>query len=182
MYLCLSVCLSIQDAVPHTKMVPFQAQIRYTRKDGMKCMRVVTVSQRATDSQEECERESDVAVVALESIQHAAREAQLGHFMEARKRLYSVERLLKRAAHTDPQMEEHVRKWPPSLHIYLIYFFKQHICKLWFCCHTHTHTHTHNIAINCFFFFLLFSVLFFTFVRPTMWRSATSWILSSGSV
>jgi hypothetical protein len=74
----------------------------------IQCMRVITATRRVTTKRDKTEAKADVAVLALASVQRAAREAQVGRFMEARMNLFASERLMKRAAHTDTQMEEHV--------------------------------------------------------------------------
>jgi len=90
-----------------TDTVPFQAQIFFTKDNGMQCMRVITTSKPITQDRDLAEREADVAVIALEAIQEAARIAQKGNYQEARIKLFAVQKLLKRAAKTDTQMEEH---------------------------------------------------------------------------
>ncbi|CAM9856095.1 unnamed protein product [Ectocarpus sp. 12 AP-2014] len=44
--------------------LPFQVQIRYTRLDGTKCLRVLTKTQRVTKSKAAAERSMEMAVVA----------------------------------------------------------------------------------------------------------------------
>ncbi|ELR11576.1 Ras subfamily protein [Acanthamoeba castellanii str. Neff] len=96
-----------EEMATELKAAPFQVQIHYTCKDGMQCMRVITATRRVTTKRDKTEAKADVAVLALASVQRAAREAQVGRFMEARMNLFASERLMKRAAHTDTQMEEH---------------------------------------------------------------------------
>jgi len=91
----------------NAKVVPFQAQVYYTRKDGMQCMRVISTTKRVTENRAKTESTADVAVLAVAAVQRAARQAQVGRFKEARMGLFAVERLIKRASKTDAQMEEH---------------------------------------------------------------------------
>jgi hypothetical protein len=81
-------------------------------------MRVITANRPVTQKRAKTEKKADVAVIALAAVQRAAREAQVGRFMDARVNLYAAERLMKRAATTDTQMEEHVREntLPPPKH------------------------------------------------------------------
>jgi hypothetical protein len=75
-------------------------------------MRVITTTRPVAVKRSKAEKKADVAVLALAAVQRAAREAQVGRFTEARMTLFAAERLMKRAAITDTQMEEHVRLFP----------------------------------------------------------------------
>ncbi|KAL6071496.1 Ras GTPase [Balamuthia mandrillaris] len=87
--------------------IPFQAQIRFTTLDGMQCLRIVTSKFASTADRGVAEDGLDVAVVALHALHRAAEIAQAGHYLDARKLLFGVQRLLKRGAKSDIQMEEY---------------------------------------------------------------------------
>lgn len=53
--------------------VPFQLQIRYTRLDGMKCLRVITVPKKVTTDRLVAEKNVNISVVGINSIQQAAK-------------------------------------------------------------------------------------------------------------
>lgn len=79
------------------------------------CMRVITTKRPVTPKRGKAEKKADVAVLALAAVQRAARQAQVGLFEEARLNLYASERLMRRGAKTDTQMEEHVHVHPAAL-------------------------------------------------------------------
>lgn len=90
-----------EDSKNKLPAVPFQAQIRYTRLDGYKCIRIITKTAKVSNDREEVEKNLDVAVVALNGVQQAAKIALNGgeeEFEKARDQLVSVQRLLSRAA------------------------------------------------------------------------------------
>jgi len=88
--------------------IPFQAQIRYTRPDGYKCVRIITKTLQLTTDREEAEKHCDVAIVGLSAVQQTAKLALEANDMEnARKKLHCAQRLLKRAAKSTIQKEEY---------------------------------------------------------------------------
>ncbi|CAH1791039.1 unnamed protein product [Owenia fusiformis] len=88
------------------KNIPFQAQIVYTRPDGMKCMRVITKKKNTTEERFKMEQTVNVAVTGLACVQRSADIAQKGEYSEAMNHILSVERLVSRGAHLNSQMEE----------------------------------------------------------------------------
>eukprot|EP00118_Oscarella_pearsei_P013307 m.105432 g.105432 ORF g.105432 m.105432 type:complete len:807 (+) comp37219_c0_seq1:49-2469(+) len=86
--------------------LPFQVQIRYTRQDGVKCIRVISSEQKVTQSREKMEKSINVAVTGLAAVQRAAGLGQKGNFKDAQMQLQSVMRLLERSSLTDQQQEE----------------------------------------------------------------------------
>jgi len=77
--------------------LPFQVQIRFSRINGMKCVRVITRKQAVTQKREEAEKEADIDVLALGAMQHAAKIAQQGNYSKAREKVYANQRLMNRA-------------------------------------------------------------------------------------
>jgi len=78
--------------------VPFQVQIRFTRLNGMKCVRVISRKQAVTQKRAEAEKEADIEVLALGAMQTAAKTAQKGNYAKAREKVYAHQRLMNRAA------------------------------------------------------------------------------------
>jgi len=87
--------------------VPFQAQIRFRKLNGMKVLQVVTEMKKFTEMRDKAEGSIDVAAVAVNAVQQCAKLGLAGAFDEARQNLFCYERMLKRAAKTDTQMEEY---------------------------------------------------------------------------
>lgn len=86
---------------------PFQAQIRYTSKDGAKLLRVISVNKAVTKDRSVCEKGCNVAIVGLSAVQHAASVAQEGKLDDARLKLKVVQKMLQRVAtNSDEQAEE----------------------------------------------------------------------------
>lgn len=73
----------VKDSSP----LPFQVQIRYKKKDGSRCLRVLSQAKQATADKEKVENESNVAVMGLAAVQQASKLAQAGKVEEARENL-----------------------------------------------------------------------------------------------
>jgi hypothetical protein len=89
-----------------TASLPFQVQIRYTRKNGMKCLRVFSKSQNVAKDRETVEKHCNVAVIGLAAVQQAATMAQQHQYKNAQTHMQSVMRLLERGSVSDQQQEE----------------------------------------------------------------------------
>jgi len=83
--------------------LPFQLQIRYTRLDGMKCMRVISKQQPLTFDRNEAEEAANVAVIGVHSVRHVADIASKGRYLEARMENLSRNRFLSRVSRTEHQ-------------------------------------------------------------------------------
>lgn len=70
--------------------VPFQVQIKYTKMDGMKCLRVVTVMRNITKDRQIAEKNLNVSVIGLNSVQQAAKMALQGNYEQAYEYLSAV--------------------------------------------------------------------------------------------
>ncbi|KAJ4463052.1 putative Circularly permutated Ras protein 1 [Paratrimastix pyriformis] len=86
--------------VPPADLValPFQTQIRFTRRTGAKFIRVQTLAQPITRERALAEQEADVAVLSMNSVQQAARAAQKGDYMRGRLINYAAADLMQRHA------------------------------------------------------------------------------------
>lgn len=76
--------------------VPFQLQIRYTRLNGMRCVRVMTQCKRVTRDRTEAERLLSPTVIAVHSAQQSASLANKGEYTEGRKNMRAWGDLLNR--------------------------------------------------------------------------------------
>lgn len=73
--------------VKDSSSLPFQVQIRYKKKDGSKCLRVLSQAKQATVDKAKVETERNVAVMGLAAVQQASKLAQEGKVEEARENL-----------------------------------------------------------------------------------------------
>eukprot|EP00054_Salpingoeca_dolichothecata_P012110 m.67239 g.67239 ORF g.67239 m.67239 type:complete len:842 (-) comp19789_c0_seq2:154-2679(-) len=97
---------SVKNAATIPAHVPFQAQVKYVRKDGSQCMRVISMSRPSTDERKIAESELNVAVLALGAVQKCARMATNSEFEQAQRYLHVVQAMLTRASTSDQQQEE----------------------------------------------------------------------------
>eukprot|EP00058_Branchiostoma_floridae_P000234 XP_002585722.1 hypothetical protein BRAFLDRAFT_133020 [Branchiostoma floridae] len=86
---------------------PAQAQISFTRKDGARCLRVITMETKATQNREDMEKNLNIAVTGLAAVQKTSALAEGGKNDHAKVHLQNVERLLARGSVGDSQKEEH---------------------------------------------------------------------------
>eukprot|EP01114_Cavostelium_apophysatum_P018407 TRINITY_DN5686_c0_g1_i1.p1 TRINITY_DN5686_c0_g1~~TRINITY_DN5686_c0_g1_i1.p1 ORF type:complete len:465 (+),score=190.44 TRINITY_DN5686_c0_g1_i1:1431-2825(+) len=86
--------------------VPFQLQLRYTRLDGTKCLRIITVPKKATQDRKIAEKSLNVSVAGIDSIQQASRLALEGQCEPANKYLLSTKKFLEQCAVSPLQQEE----------------------------------------------------------------------------
>ncbi|KJE95673.1 ras-like protein 2 [Capsaspora owczarzaki ATCC 30864] len=85
----------------------FQAQIRFTRLDGAKCLRVITARREITSDVEVARNGLVISTMSLAAAQLGSVLAQNAAFSQARALLSGTERLMRVCAKTDAQMEEH---------------------------------------------------------------------------
>ena len=74
---------------------PFQAQIKYTTLDGMKCIRLITKLQKITFEKEEAKKEMDHNIISINAIQQSAKIAQRGDFRSAQANMHNWKNMLK---------------------------------------------------------------------------------------
>lgn len=70
----------------HLKALPFQVQIRYTRKDGMKCLRVLSKAQPITFKRAQAEKNLRMELLAAHAAKQSAELAEVGDYERARVR------------------------------------------------------------------------------------------------
>lgn len=85
-----------------------QIDIRYTRKDGATCLRVVTRQMAISTDRDVCERALNSPVIGMSAIQRAATIAQNGDYLQARCLLISTVRMLQRAMHSKVQQQSYI--------------------------------------------------------------------------
>ncbi|GAM18137.1 hypothetical protein SAMD00019534_013120 [Acytostelium subglobosum LB1] len=66
------------------KSLPFQLQITYTTMKGMKCVRVMTMTQEITTKQEVAEEHADVEVLGINMVQTSSKMASGGDYTSSR--------------------------------------------------------------------------------------------------
>lgn len=88
------------------EQVPFQVQITYTRLDGMKCLRILSKANQATNKREDMEEGINVSVLGAAAVKRTALLAKKHDAKNANVHLKAVKRLAKRGAKTSEQKEE----------------------------------------------------------------------------
>lgn len=86
--------------------LPFQVQICYTRPDGMKCMRVLTRTQKVTRSKKVAERSMSMAVVAGHAASQAGSMASKGAYQSTRVSMRAWSNLMSRNSATEKAQEQ----------------------------------------------------------------------------
>ncbi|XP_059162189.1 circularly permutated Ras protein 1-like isoform X2 [Physella acuta] len=92
-------------AAKEIKSVPFQVQINYTRKDGMRCLRVLSKSSETTTDRQRMEENINIPVLSVSTVNSTISMAKSGKGKEAQNQLKNVKRLVMRAAKSDEQKE-----------------------------------------------------------------------------
>ncbi|EGC36963.1 hypothetical protein DICPUDRAFT_168760 [Dictyostelium purpureum] len=85
---------------------PYQVQLKYTKLDGTRCLRVVSAQLKATPRFEQSTENADISTLSLAFTQHAAKVAQQEEYLEARLILRAASRLIRSICQTDEQWEE----------------------------------------------------------------------------
>ncbi|XP_046381349.2 circularly permutated Ras protein 1-like [Haliotis rufescens] len=94
------------DTIPEIDEIPFQVQIAYTRKNGMKCLRVMCKSHKFTKDRKVMEENINVAVVGLATVQKTAEMVKQGAPKQAKGHIRAAKHVIKRGAKTVEQREE----------------------------------------------------------------------------
>ena len=79
--------------------LPFQVQIRFTRRDGVKCVRCITNVQAVTDDRSVAEQNIEAPVLAQHAAQRVAVIAQQGDYRDSRVTALAYERVLGEQQH-----------------------------------------------------------------------------------
>jgi small GTP-binding protein len=90
-----------------SREIPIQVQLQYKRMDGLTCLRVIN-SKLPPITTDRCEAEKhvDVSIVALHAIRQAAQFGQQSMYLEARLKLFAIQKLLDICT-SDTQREEY---------------------------------------------------------------------------
>ena len=86
--------------------LPFQMQISYRKKDGTKCLRVLSQMKNVTTDRLQVENSMNASIIGLTQIQQSAREAETSDFKKAQNRLHAARIMMERGCKTDEQQEE----------------------------------------------------------------------------
>eukprot|EP01119_Soliformovum_irregulare_P010427 TRINITY_DN2560_c0_g1_i1.p1 TRINITY_DN2560_c0_g1~~TRINITY_DN2560_c0_g1_i1.p1 ORF type:complete len:705 (-),score=229.00 TRINITY_DN2560_c0_g1_i1:13-2127(-) len=86
--------------------LPFQVQIRYTKLNGMKCMRVISRNLKITNSQEVAEEHANLAVLGMNAVQNTAKLAAQGDYSGARFLNLKTKSLFGKVAKTEAQQRQ----------------------------------------------------------------------------
>ncbi|KAN0036620.1 hypothetical protein ACTFIV_001922 [Dictyostelium citrinum] len=86
---------------------PFQIQIKYTKLDGVRCLRVVSTQLQATPDFNTSTSNANISILAMAFTQQAAKIAQQEEYMESRLHLKAASRLIRSLCNTDEQWEEY---------------------------------------------------------------------------
>eukprot|EP01123_Difflugia_compressa_P008904 TRINITY_DN2809_c0_g1_i1.p1 TRINITY_DN2809_c0_g1~~TRINITY_DN2809_c0_g1_i1.p1 ORF type:complete len:547 (-),score=106.35 TRINITY_DN2809_c0_g1_i1:69-1709(-) len=93
---------------PPSKNLLFQVQVKYTKMNGSRCMRVLTLPQHITVDRDVAEKGLMSSVVATHALHESATLAQLGDYQQARVNLISNQRLLQRGMATKRDQLEYI--------------------------------------------------------------------------
>lgn len=96
-----------EEFIKSHKKIPVQFQIKYTKRDKSKYVRVITSALDATQDRNVAELNCNLSVIGLNAVQQSAKMAQAGEFLMARNNLLGVTKFSQRIAKTDVQMEEY---------------------------------------------------------------------------
>ncbi|KAN0035722.1 hypothetical protein ACTA71_005010 [Dictyostelium dimigraforme] len=88
------------------QIYPFQIQIKYTKLDGVRCLRVISAQLQATPDFKTSTTNANISILAMAFTQQAAKIAQQEDFMESRLHLKAASRLIRSICNTDEQWEE----------------------------------------------------------------------------
>ena len=86
------------------RQLPFQSQIHFTNKEGMRCMRVITALQDTTDNLDEA-GDINLKVLGVNAAQRCAYLASKGEYRESQAVMRSWKRMMKRNAKNSEQLE-----------------------------------------------------------------------------
>ncbi|XP_022105296.1 circularly permutated Ras protein 1-like [Acanthaster planci] len=85
--------------------LPFQVQIKYTKSDGRRFLRIVTEERETTTDRDQMEQNLNAAVTSVAAMRQAALYAEQNQTEKARLHLYSNSRFLTRQTTSDDQRE-----------------------------------------------------------------------------
>jgi len=94
--------------IQQTKCLLFQVQVRYTRLDGSRCLRILTKSQHITSDRDTTEKALVSSIIGMHALHESASLAQLGEYQHARVNLISNQRLLQRGMITRSDQKEYI--------------------------------------------------------------------------
>ncbi|XP_033628507.1 circularly permutated Ras protein 1-like [Asterias rubens] len=94
--LTFSFQLRPENSAQELQKLPFQVQIKYTKMDGRRFLRIITEEREATTDRQQMEETMNAAVTSVAAMRQAAALAQRNQTEEARLHLFSNRRFLSR--------------------------------------------------------------------------------------
>jgi len=93
------------------KQLPFQIQIRFTKLNGAKCLRVLSKVTQVTENREEAEKHVNVGVIGIHAQLQAAKLAADGSYTKARMVQKSNMRMVRRALKSPESTEQQQKQY-----------------------------------------------------------------------
>ncbi|KAL4239000.1 hypothetical protein ACF0H5_003704 [Mactra antiquata] len=93
---------------PVAKYIPFQVQISYTLKNGMRCLRVLSNTIEVTEDRKMMEENINVAVIGVAAVHQTSQLASKVDIKNAQAYLRCVNKMMVRGAKNSIQMEEYL--------------------------------------------------------------------------
>ncbi|MES1911429.1 MAG: hypothetical protein MHM6MM_003857 [Cercozoa sp. M6MM] len=109
------------DSNAHLSQIPFQIQVRFTRTDGARVMRVIAAQQEVTHNAEEAQNDCDISLLVDHVAQRSAALAQEGDYEQSRLVNLANANFLRRLAQTEEhkhKVSQHITRsvaWDTSL-------------------------------------------------------------------
>lgn len=101
-------------AAPKLAQLPFQLQVKFTKLDGMECVRVITKQQRVTSNAAEAKRDVNVAIYGAHAAQNACRLNEMGQADASRAYTMGVRDMLQQhavSAQSSSMQREETAQW-----------------------------------------------------------------------
>ena len=96
------------------KEIPFQAIIEYTKMNGIKCIRTITMMVQTSDDMNEVQQNADINILAVNAAQQASKLAKKGNFREAQAYTKNQKRFIKKNMRDDKDKEAY-SKWKGAM-------------------------------------------------------------------
>eukprot|EP00051_Salpingoeca_urceolata_P026485 m.477459 g.477459 ORF g.477459 m.477459 type:complete len:771 (-) comp20851_c0_seq1:193-2505(-) len=97
--------------------LPFQVQIRFTRPNGMQCLRVLTQEKPITEQRDQAEQHVNVALCSAHVAQKSARLAQGGDYERARLNAYAYRNMMGRACTSETAQPQQQQQFDKFVHV-----------------------------------------------------------------
>jgi len=95
-----------KELIKNMETIPFQIQIKYSKLDGSKCMRVIAKEVHVTTNRDFAEQNMNLNVIGLRSQQETSRYASEGNYTKARMKQKSNIRMAKKCIQNSQATED----------------------------------------------------------------------------